>query len=79
MALAKEAPALEGVQELLASELAQGMAKFQQRCVHVDPITNQTLYGDSMKKKVGGCLRMDHRQPSPLPHTPRDDEDCADP
>lgn len=56
-ALAKEAPVLEGVQEALGQELAQSMAKFQQRCVHVDPITNQTLYGENQKKKVSSIVR----------------------
>jgi hypothetical protein len=53
-ALAQAGPVLEGVRDALARELAQSMAKFQQRCVHVDPVTNQTLYGDNMKKKVSG-------------------------
>lgn len=51
-ALAKEGPVLDGVQDALGTELAQSMARFQQRCVHVDPVTNKTVYGENMKKKV---------------------------
>lgn len=57
-ALAEEGPKLDGVQEALGTELAQSMARFQQRCVHVDPVTNKTLYGEGMKQKVGGCWRL---------------------
>lgn len=55
--MALEGPKLDGVQEALATELAQGMARFQQRCVHVDPVTNKTVYGDNMKKKVGEAYK----------------------
>lgn len=55
-ALAEAGPKLEGVQEALGTELAQSMARFQQRCVHVDPVTNKTVYGENMKKKVGGWM-----------------------
>ena len=55
-ALAEEGPKLEGVQEALGTELAHSMARFQQRCAHVDPVTNKTLYGDGMKQKVVGWV-----------------------